>query len=62
MRIVEIPIKTLEDEIISLSTLDTSIKGEEFILGAQTALMWLAEGKISPTDLLVKANAVGFKQ
>ena len=52
MRIVEIPCRTLEDEIAQLRDVIASERGASYIAGAIDAIQWLLDRRASPSDIV----------
>ncbi len=52
MKILEIPVRTLETEIATLNETQQDALGNAYAAGAKDALQWLIDRRSSPSDWL----------
>ena len=63
MRVREIPLKTLEDELIAIQGFVVREEAQFFVTGATLVLNWLLNPAApSPSQFLAEASDVVFKQ
>ena len=56
MRILEIPVLTLEDEINALSSAGVDQLSSAYATGAVDALKWVLDQRLSPSDWIMRRN------